>query len=141
MNEIYTSYIPCVPPGAICDVAYAYERKKLERVGELGRITLEKGTENWYEDQYFEINLRRFGNLYGKLRLDAVWVNDGSNIKISGEYWGRGYEYERRYKEAKHDLIEILEQLRLYATNNCKHIEIKILIFTFIEEKVGIRIT
>lgn len=149
MEVLYEGYIPCVPPGAICDIVYVFWRKYLERIGELGRVVVEEGVDRWYEGQYFEMNLRRYkifpGGFredikFGKLRVESIWQENKSYVRLLGSYWGKTQEEYNRYIDAKNKIIGLLDDLRIFATRYCGEVEIRVIVIMFIEQRIKVRL-
>ncbi|MHA1656993.1 MAG: hypothetical protein ACTSYG_12230 [Candidatus Heimdallarchaeota archaeon] len=109
---------------------------------ELGTITIDPQVEDWEKNQFFEITLRRYGTKYGKLLLETVWKADEKETitQVTGEYWGSGSEYERRYKEAANVMVKCLEQLKAFAERYCQEYTIKVIIEKFSVEILHVQI-
>jgi len=141
-EQLFFDTIPCLPPGAICDLTYIIEKAMIEEKKELGTITIDPQVEDWEKNQFFEITLRRYGTKYGKLLLETVWKADEKETitQVTGEYWGSGSEYERRYKEAANVMVKCLEQLKAFAERYCQEYTIKVIIEKFSVEILHVQI-
>lgn len=147
MEVLYEGYVPCIPPGAVCDVVYVFWRKYLENIGELGRVVIEENVDRWYEAQYFEMSLRHYkifpggfreDKYFGKLRVESAWKDGKSYVRLLGDYWGRTPEQFRRYDDAKNKIISIIEHLREFATGRCGSLKVRIIVMEFIERVIKV---
>ncbi len=142
MSEVlFFDNIPCIPPGRICDIAYAFQKRYVEQKGEMGRESFEQGIENQYSSQYFKISLRRYGTKFAEILIETVWDDDHSIVRATGKYFGAGWEYEKRYIETKELMLDVLEKLKDYTTKNCYKLEIRILLIRFVSEVLHLRLT
>ena len=106
----------------------------------MGRETIEKGIENQYAPHFFKISLRCYDTKFTEILIEAVWQKDHSTVRATGKYWGAGWEYEKRYIETKGLMLNILEQLKQYAEENCNKFKIRLLIMKFIMEVLQLTI-